>query len=230
MSEKEHENFQRSLKVGWAVSLEGVETGQLAAAIRDVTGTQLGLQIVRPLTEPEFQKGDRVRIKYWDDTAAVYCWNAEVLEAATEKDGNSLTVRVTDSGVTIQRRSHFRLRSSVPFAFTVIDASSSNLLGKRVKNCTTRDISVGGLRFETGEALQSGDKLEINLYLPPPESSSLQAEGSSRDVHAVGWVVRTTPAETPGALSVAVQFIQLYEEEQLDLLEFLAEQSRNLIK
>ena len=56
----------------------------------------------------------------------------------------------------------------IPFWFTVIDAADLQLIGERVVNSETENISVGGLLFETSLQLKAGDKLEINLYFPTP--------------------------------------------------------------
>ena len=83
-----------------------------------------------------------------------------------------------------------------------------------MRNATTRDISVGGLAFETPLPLQVEDKLEIHLQL-----------SSSQRVNVVGWVVRCEPAQDKekDLCSVALMFLQLRAEEQSQLLKFLAD-------
>ena len=76
----------------------------------------------------------------------------------------------------------------------------------------TRNLSVGGLTFETSSLLAVGDILEMTLGLP------------SAPVTAVGWVVRAKVVTGVGeSLNLmALEFLQMEVEEQRQLLEFLA--------
>jgi hypothetical protein len=102
----------------------------------------------------------------------------------------------------------------MPFSFSVIDAAEKSLIGEKIAKAKTQNISVAGLRFETSLGLRTGDKLEMNLRLP-----------ASQVVKAVGWVVRTEAVPQNGKVvsAVAMQFLQLQEEDQIQLLEFLAQ-------
>lgn len=122
----------------------------------------------------------------------------------------------------MQRRRAFRVAAEVPFSFTVIDASETDLKGRKVTSVETQDLSVSGLSFHTSLPLRIGDKLEIKLQL---SSSVNPHKPSSESVSASGWVVRSEPDEQDeesGSL-VAVAFLMLEPKEQNQLLLFLAE-------
>ncbi|MDA2930696.1 PilZ domain-containing protein [Acidobacteria bacterium AH-259-O06] len=91
----------------------------------------------------------------------------------------------------MQRRKSYRVRVPVPFSFTVIDAGETELIGKQVPDSKTRNLSVGGLAFETTLPLKVGDKLEMNLQL-----------SLSQRVNAVGWVVRSEPVSRMEKISI----------------------------
>ncbi|MDA2930268.1 PilZ domain-containing protein [Acidobacteria bacterium AH-259-O06] len=114
----------------------------------------------------------------------------------------------------MERRKSLRVSSSIPLSFMVIDADQTYLIGERVLNVATQNITVGGLRFETSLPLKVGDTLEMNLHLSP-----------SQQVNAVGWVVLSEPVERGGKYvnSVALEFLQVEAEEQKQLLQFLAQ-------
>jgi c-di-GMP-binding flagellar brake protein YcgR len=119
--------------------------------------------------------------------------------------------------MTIQRRWAYRVDLSIPFSFSVIDAAEAELVGEE-RLSKTQNISVAGLRFETSLRLEEGDKLEIELPLP-----------ASQSVNPVGLVVRSEPVEQPGnnLNSVAVRFLQLEEQDQIRLVDFLAQRKKN---
>jgi c-di-GMP-binding flagellar brake protein YcgR len=118
--------------------------------------------------------------------------------------------------MTIQRRRANRVDLSIPFSFTLIEAGETEPVGEHL-NSTTQDISLAGLRFETSLRLKVGDQLEINLPL-----------SASHSVNPVGWVVLSEPVEQHGENlnSVAVQFVQLEEQDQIRLADFLTQRKR----
>ena len=199
-------------KKGLAISIEGESKEALAATVVTSTANVIKLKLARPTSEP-FQIGEEVRIKYWDEGMVVYYWDAEVIKIAAP--GNQeVAISLYDKGVTIQRRRSYRFSLQIPFTFRVIDAADPELISEKVVNCQTENITAGGLLFETRLPLKVGDKLEINLQFTP-----------SDQVNAVAWVVRSKPVKGDGESrhSVALEFLQLEEEEQSQLLMFLTQ-------
>ncbi len=213
MSNQNAQGLDQGLKIGLAVSIQGSSQEEFAASVATSCSDEIWLELSRPCLELPFQKGERVRIKYWNEGSIVYCWDADVLQIAGAGHQH-VAIAMRGNGITIQRRRYYRVEYAMPFSFSVIDAAETSLIGEKFAKAKTQDISVAGLRFETSLGLKAGDKLEMNLRLP-----------ASQVVKAVGWVVRTAATQNNGQPinSVALQFLQLQEEDQIQLLEFLAQ-------
>ncbi len=213
MSNQNADGLDQGLKIGLAVSIQGSSQEEFAASVATSCSDELWLELSRPCLELPFQKGERVRVKYWNEGAIVYCWDADIIQIAGAGHQH-VAIAMRGKGITIQRRRYHRVEVALPFSFSVIDAAEAGLIGEKFAKAKTQNISVAGLRFETSLGLKAGDKLEMNLRLP-----------ASQSVKAVGWVVRTEAVQHNGQPinSVALQFLQLHEEDQIQLLEFLAQ-------
>jgi hypothetical protein len=158
-------------------------------------------------------------MKYWDEGATVYRWETRVTEIQGPEN-QKVVLSISGKEVLVQRRKSYRARLQIPFSLTVIDAVDAGLIGAKALECTTQDVSVAGLAFDTDLPLKVGDKLALNLALDP-----------SQQVNAVGWVVRCAPIQrqeynhgtmiTKLTNLIAVNFLQLKAEEQNHLLRFL---------
>ena len=181
----------------------------MPALILSVTLQDVRLELIQATPHLPFAVGDEVRVKYWDEEEILYCWSARIT-TVTGTRGVSLCLQ--DQGVTLQRRKMCRMEVPLPFGLTVIEAAERRLAGTTLRNLSTRNISPGGLRFETDCPLKPGDKLEILLRLGP-----------GKIVKTSGWVVRSDPApqESAALCSIAVEFIYLHQEEQRQLTDFL---------
>ncbi len=213
MSNQSADGLDQGLKIGLAVSIQGSSQEEFAASVATSCSDEIWLELSRPCLKLPFQRGERVRIKYWNERAIVYCWDADIIQIA----GNGhqhVAIAMRGKGITIQRRRYHRVEYAIPFSFSVIDAAEAGLIGEKFAKAKTQNISVAGLRFETSLGLKAGDKLEMNLRL-----------STSQSVKAVGWVVRTeaVPKKDKVLSAVALQFLQLHEEDQIQLLEFLAQ-------
>ena len=207
------------LKPGLAVSLQEESGEALAATIEALSPRSISLKLARPTPEPSFHTGDRVWMKYWDEGATVYRWERRVAELQGPEN-QQVILSISNKEVLVQRRKSYRIRLQIPFSLTVVDAADTQLIGAKDPKCTTQDVSVAGLAFDTVLSLNVGDKLALCLNFDP----SLQ-------VNAVGWVVRSEPTKrkeyqhgtimTKVTNFVAVNFIQVNAEEQNHLLRFL---------
>ncbi len=219
MSEEGTGSVGHYLKAGLAVSIQEESGEALAATIENLSPMSISLKLARPTLEPSFQSGDRVWMKYWDEGATVYRWEARVAEIQGPEN-QTVVLSITSKEVLVQRRKSYRVRLQISFSLTVIDAVETELIGTKTIKCTTKNVSVAGLAFDTDLPLNVGDKLALRLELDP-----------SQQVNAVGWVVRSEPIERKeyqhGTIMtklinlVAVNFLQLKAEEQNHLLRFL---------
>ena len=205
------EGPDRYLRVGLKLSIAPLlkPSAELAATVTQISPDHIDFELLRSTSERSFRKGDRVRVKYWED--AVYCFDSEILTVSGSAD-EQVAVSRPSEGISVQRRKAARVRVPVPFSFTVISAATTELVGETVPDSQSLDISVGGLKFETNLPLAPGDRLEMSLHLTP-----------SQFVNAVGWVVRSEEVERDGKSLklVAMEFLQLEAAEQNQLLLFL---------
>ena len=166
------------------------------------------LELARPVWPLPFRKGSQVRIKYWDEGAIAYFWEAKILKASKR----NVVAKLLGGGITVQRRQSYRVHTQVRLACTIIDAADRYLVGEEFR-CKTKDISVGGLAFETYLPLDAGDRLAMRIHFSP-----------ANQIDVVGWILRATPIERDGEVinTVAVQFLQCEAKDQNHLLRFLA--------
>lgn len=195
-------------RTGSAISIYVKSKGEIPATVTQSSPNEVCLEPARPTSQDLFQEGERVRIKYWDEEAIAYFWEAEILKASKR----SVVAKLLDGGITVQRRLSYRVRTPIRLACTVIDAAESYLVGEEF-SCKTKDISVGGLAFETYLPLDAGDRLAVRIHFSP-----------SNQMDVVGWIVRATPIERHGEVinSVALQFLHCEAKDQNHLLRFLA--------
>ena len=197
-------------KIGLVVSIQARSREAVAATVVSHSADEIIVKLARPRSKVPFRSGEGVRIKYWDEGTIAYYWDEKV----SEVDGDQkMAISVQETGVAVQRRRSYRLDLKVPVTMTVIDAADAALeCGTRVSGYT-QNISIAGLLCETDLPLSIGDKVEINLQFT-----------SSDQVGAVGWVVRVTPVEgqKESRSTVALEFLQIGEEEQSQMLHFLA--------
>ncbi len=219
MSEEGIGSVGHYLKPGLAVSIQEESGEALAATVETLSSRSISLKLSRPTPEPSFQSGDRVWMKYWDEGATVYRWEARVAEIQGPEN-QKVVLSISGKEVLVQRRKSYRARVQIPCSITVVDAVDTKLIGAKALECTTKNVSVAGLAFDTDLPLKVGDKLALRLDLDP-----------SQQVNAVGWVVRSERTKrkeyqhvtimTKLINLVAVNFLQLKAEEQNHLLLFL---------
>ena len=211
-TEQESPTSVRGLPVGQCVSISPLLRADevLAAKVAKASRDETVLNFRKKVQQFPFDETERVRIHYWAEKI-VYCWDAEVMSIGP--DNQHVQVALRGEGVTAQRRNAIRINVSMPFSFTIVEAQEAGLAGQKVFNGNTQDISVNGLKFETGLPLQVGDNLEMSFQLR-----------RAKPTPAFGWVVRVTPSKHGEAIkSIAVKFLQMDEEDQMLLLRALAE-------
>ncbi len=195
-------------RTGSVISIHVKSNGEIPATVTQSSPDEVCLELARPTSQDLFQEGEKVRIVYWDEEAIVYFWETEILMASKR----SVVAELLGGGVTVQRRQSYRVRTKVSLACTVIDTTDRDLVGKEF-SCKTKNISVGGLAFETYFPLDAGDRLAVTICFSP-----------SNQMDVVGWVVRATPIERHGEVinSVALQFLHCEDKDQNYLFQFLA--------
>lgn len=196
-------------KVGSVVSIHVKSKGEVPATVIESSPDQIWLELARPVWPLPFRKGSQVRIKYWDEGAIAYFWEAKIAKADKSE---VVELLLGDEGVTVQRRQSYRVQAQIRLSCTVIDSDSRYLVGEEFY-CKTKDISVGGFAFDTNLPLLPGDRLAVRVHFSP-----------SKTIDAVGWVLRSQAMERNGKLvnAVALQFLQYEAQDQNYLLRFIA--------
>ena len=78
-------------------------------------------------------------------------------------------------GMTLGRRKSFRLRTEIPFSFIVTQAAQKGIVSQKACDSMIRNISEGGIAFDTNLSLKVGDELKVDVCLPGP--TQMSAEG-----------------------------------------------------
>jgi hypothetical protein len=87
-------------KIGLAISIHVKSKGEIPAMVTQGSPDEVCLELARPTSQDLFQEGEKVRIKYWDEGAIAYFWNAKILKASTR----NIVAALLGGGVTVQRR------------------------------------------------------------------------------------------------------------------------------
>jgi hypothetical protein len=142
MSEQVAGSLDLYLKIGLAVSVQGKSEEEVAATVVSISPGGLELELSTPPSEPLFQEGEKVSIKYWDTQAVMYCWDAKVAQISGS-DNQHVTISISGD-VVVQRRKSHRVQSAVPFSFTVIEATEPQLKRLNVVGWVVRSELVQG--------------------------------------------------------------------------------------
>lgn len=199
------------LQEGWIVSISQLDClDERVARVTTSSPEETWLKLSRPDLPSLFQTGAPVRIKYWDEPSVSY-WEAKVLQVPGQ-DNQRVAISDQSQGITLGRRRYSRLSMAVPISFRVIHAGSDVLEKPTVFSDRIRNMSAGGMSFDTALPLEVGDELEIELNLPHHPK-----------VCVAGWIVRSSPTENgqERQQSVALEYLGLGGEEEAQLLKFL---------
>lgn len=203
---KDKRGFDQYLEPGMIVSVRAGSRLEVAAVVSSVLEDLIFVELVTDGSEPAFQEGEQVSLRYWDQEANAYHWSAEVGKLIPEK--NLITLSTQDAGA-VQRRKSYRVMTPIPFSATIIESAEPELIGQHVQDLKTENLSINGVLFKIDLPLKAKDKVGLNLNLV-------------QTLNAVGWVVRSEP-DGPGLNSIAVMFLQLDREEQRQLVQLIGE-------
>ena len=144
------------MEPGLIVSVRAEAKLEVAAVVSSVLEDLISLELITDGSEPAFQEGDPVRLRYWDQDATAYYWSVEVGKLFPEQ--NLVTLSTQDAAV-VQRRKSYRVRTPIPFSATVIESAERELIGKYLLDLKTQNLSMDGMLFQTQLPLAARDKL-----------------------------------------------------------------------
>ena len=208
MSSQVLDRYDHCLHEGWTVSVSRLTSiaERVARVVKSSPG-ETWLKLSRHDTPSPFETGEPVRIKHWDEPVISY-WEGKVGKLAG--DNQTVTISNQGQGITLGRRRYSRLSLGLPTSFQVMHTSSDVIETHTIYSDRIRNMSAGGLAFDTSLALEVGDELEVELDLHHLQS-----------VRVGGWIVRSKPIEGNSRYSIALEFLGLGQEEQEKLLKFL---------
>jgi len=200
-----------ALKRGYTILARRGELQQPGKVLL-ITSGKLGLQFPVDISA-NVQEGDRMEVHFWGEAETGNTWEAEVLRVVGHGKQAELQI-VSWKEVT---RSHVRISRAIPFSGTVEHSTHKELTGKQLM-AETKNLSSGGLLFETQLPLELGDRLKIGLALG--DSTNFQLRGivvrrsTKREKQRMGSRVSSA------VYAVAIQFSGLdeAEEERIDEL------------
>ena len=85
---------------GLGVSVPSKVSPELPAQVVTNSPDETWLRLTRPQPLTPFNRDERVRIKYWDEEAVVYYWEAEVINIPSSGKRH-LAISVQDKGITV---------------------------------------------------------------------------------------------------------------------------------
>jgi len=191
-------------KIDWAISISLLKSiDERVATVTQTSSDETWVELSRPKSPPVFENGERIRIKHCVEESICY-WAGEVLKVVG-RENQYMAISIEGEGVTLCRRKSLRLSSEIPLSFIVSQAKQKELVSEKALDSMIRNISVGGIAFETDLALEVGDELKVNVSLP-----------RLVQVSAEGWVVRSEKVKLDGRClnSIALEFLGLEPEQQ----------------
>ena len=109
-----------------------------------------------------------------------------------------------------ERRRYPRYPIKLPVHYRL--AGSEGVSPKRFGRYWTKDVSLGGMRFEAKEELAQGARLDIELLVPKGSFSDFVAQDPMHLVGRVAWTGRVR--ESGGTYEIGVEFEALLEQDQ----------------
>ena len=129
--------FDRYLEPGLIVSVRAEARLEVAAVVRSVVEDLISLELVMDGSEPAFQEGEQVRLRYWDHDFTAFHWSAEVGKLFPEQN---LVTLSTQGAAVVQRRKSYRVRTPIPFSATVIESAERELIAAPCSSRFPREI------------------------------------------------------------------------------------------
>jgi c-di-GMP-binding flagellar brake protein YcgR len=204
MSEPNLAHSSNYPRIDWAISIALIKSiTERVATVTQSTSNETWVELSRPTLPPVFKEGERVRIKHWDK-GSIYYWVGEVRKVIGPESQN-MAISIDGEGVTLGRRKSFRLRTEIPFSFIVTQAAQKGIVSQEPCDSMIRNISEGGIAFDTNLSLKVGDELKVDVCLPGPTQMSTE-----------GWIVRSEEVKPDGKClySVALEFLELKPEQR----------------
>ena len=205
VSERPSVGPEDRLVVGSPLSLLSAATEKkIGALVHKIFENEVWLNLLKPSAD-NFQEGETVQFQNLED-GKTYTGETQIMQISP--DGNNMAIAVPEKLSELQRRSSLRLQMEIPISYALMggEEEAEPIQGK------TRDLSIGGLRFDSSVPLEVGNELQITLDLTP----SLQVDAGIK-------VISAEQIESNGEVltTVGSQFVELALDDQIKVLQFL---------
>lgn len=155
--------------------------------------------------------GTLIDILYIVEESGMYRFQAKVLSKTKAGNVPSMTIRQTGDLVKDQRRNHFRVSLLLP-----MQIRREGLM--EVIDCSTKDLSGGGMRFISAVDFEEGDIVWADFTLDE-ERFILRMK-----------IVRKFKSVEPGTFESAGEFLDITEVERNRIIGFLFQRQRIMMK
>jgi predicted enzyme related to lactoylglutathione lyase/c-di-GMP-binding flagellar brake protein YcgR len=193
------------LAVGFPISLLSAATQKkIGALVYKIFENEVWLNLSAISTE-NFQEGETVQFQTLEG-GKTYSGETQIIQISP--DGQNMAIAVPESLNELQRRASLRLQMGIPISYALMGGEKE----AEPTQGNTRDVSIGGLRFNSSVPLEVGNELQITLDLTP----SLQVSAGIK-------VISAEQIESNGEVltSVGSQFVKLELDDQIKVLQFL---------
>lgn len=186
---------------------------EYVSQVLEVLGSEkysIAVPISKGLLVP-IMNGSLIDILYIIEESGMYRFQAKVLSKSKAGNIASMTICQTGELVKDQRRKNFR----VPLLLSM-RVRKENAAG--VFECSTKDLSGGGMRFIASVRFEEGEVLWADFNLEE-ERFTLRMK-----------IVRRFKSVEPGTFEAAGEFIDITESERNKIIGFLFQRQRLMMK
>ncbi|TCO79927.1 flagellar brake protein [Marinisporobacter balticus] len=160
--------------------------------------------------------GKIIKISYFKKNLGTYGFNAEVVERKNVGDISYMRVKKIGEVFRIQRRNFFRLEVLLNGEVNVIESQNGN---EKTISVLTKDISGGGVRVISKEALEVGSAVEIKI------------ETKNKPIVVQGEVLRCVLYEESNYnFDIGIIFKDIDKKEREQIIAFVFDYQRRMRK
>ncbi|NLO82776.1 MAG: hypothetical protein GX094_06930 [Clostridiales bacterium] len=165
--------------------------------------------------------GSNIRVNFFRDRGQFYFF-AEVVDRFKSGFIRLVRLKQTSQIFRLQRRNYFRLKTSIPVLFRIINDNDKTDNAEAYRGLIA-DISGGGLGLLTDEKLDPGIRIECNIKVE-----------DMLDVTVQGIVVRTVEAGDNVTYvykyHTGILFDKIHESKRREIIQFIFETQRKKIR
>lgn len=171
-----------------------------------------------------YSSGRALLVKFWSHLG-IHHAKSVIVRTGGLGTHPGMVIQRFGSFETVQQRRYFRVVTSLQAAFAVLKSAYQEAQGRKDVRAATRDISAGGMSFETSLRLAPGDLVRITVT-PPKMAQKLFPNPLEADAK----VVRAGDTEkgAKNLYGIGVEYLFTVEAERDRWVQFTFELQRGL--